>query len=278
MKKFVFIGGLLLFTIFFCCACDGDVTRALRHEGFAYGSEFVCDPFFPKDKEDTSYEKVKYLTGTHIINQQGKIYEVSLTQQYANQSNCRAVDTNIEVVAIFDNKIVKSTDGKLYYLYTDSNKGNAYAEVTAADNSYQLYELLLAPEGTVKVQTVDSSSGLYYVLRNDGNIYGFTVAKADRNAPLSIAGTSVVYNKNNYSGDIIDFLYSGNSSSTFVMTTDKAYKMSAENIDECSKFVDIACKYQMKEFSAYTEYRDYFVAYNGTTVITTYGRIFNVGK
>ena len=75
-KKFKFIF-LMSFILLFCSACDGDVTRDLRHDGFNYGSEFNCKYFFPADKEDTSYKKIKYITGTHIIDTNGKLYEIS---------------------------------------------------------------------------------------------------------------------------------------------------------------------------------------------------------
>ena len=65
-KKFKFIF-LMSFILLFCSACDGDVTRDLRHDGFNYGSEFNCKYFFPADKEDTSYKKIN-LTGWKTTN------------------------------------------------------------------------------------------------------------------------------------------------------------------------------------------------------------------
>lgn len=274
MKRKCFFGLIIVLVLIFCSACKGDVTRALRHDGFSYGDEFVCDVFFPKDKEDTTYERIKYLTTSHIINDKGKIYEISLGQKYSNDSNCKPADTNIEVVSIFDDSIVKATDGKFYYLST-SNSSISYTEVTPEDRSYLVYELLLNPEGTIKVKTVDDSTGLYYVLKSDGNVYGFTVTQNDRKTPPSVSNIIVVYNKNNYDGDIIDFNYEGDKSTTFVRTNNKIYKMIAENADECKKYADVACNYKMKESDSYNKYKDYYLAYNGYMVITTYGRVFN---
>ncbi len=274
MKKKIVFSFLVVFVILFCSACNGSVTRTLRHDGFTYGAEFVCDNFFPKDKDDISYEKIKYLTGTHIINDKGKIYEISLGQQYSNESNCKPADTNIQVVAIFDENVIKASDGKYYYLATNNNTV-AYSEISNQDRSYYVYDLLLNPEGTLKVVTVDDNSGLYYVLKNDGNVYGFTVSKSDRNSPPSVANITIVYNKNNYNGNIIDFNFAGNSSATYVRTKDKIYKMYAENGDDCKKYADVECDYKMKESESYNEYKDYYLAYNGHMVITTYGRVFN---
>lgn len=274
MKKKIVLSFMVILVIFCCSACNGSVTRTLRHDGFTYGAEFTCDNFFPKDKDDTSYEKIKYLTSTHIVNDKGKIYEISLSQQYSNKSNCKPAETNIEVVAIFDDNVIKASDGKYYYLATNNNTV-AYSEVTNQDKNYFVYDLLLNPEGTIKVVTADDNAGLYYVLKNDGNVYGFTVSQNDRKAPPSVSNITIAYNKNNYGGDIIDFNFAGNSSATYVRTKDKIYKMIAENADECKKYADVQCNYKMKESDSYNEYKDYYLAYNGHMVITTYGRIFN---
>lgn len=277
MKKIFVLSFIMTFVLICCSGCDGDVTRSIRHDGFSIGNDFVCDIFFPKKKDDTSYEKIKYLTDTHIITDKGKIYEISLSQPYANNANCKVADTDIEVDSIFDNKIIKAVDGKLYYL-TPDNQTAAYSEVSAEDNSFYIYDLLLNPAGTVKVLTADSSSGLYYVLKDDGNVYGYTVSQNDRNAPPSITSTSIIYNKNDYDSKIVDFNYAGESSATFAKTENSAYKMYMENEEECSKYVDVQCKYKMKEFESYREYKDYFLAYNGKTIITKYGKTFSAVK
>ena len=87
----------------------------------------------------------------------------------------------------------------------------------------------------------------------------------------------MVYNKNDFSGNIIDFNYYGeNSGSTFVMSDSKAFKMYVKNEKECTKYADVACKFEMREFESYTENKDYILAYNGSLLITTYGKTFNV--
>lgn len=273
-KCFMFI--IVFISILFCTACKGNVTRALRHDGFNYGDEFVCDAFYPKNKDDTSYEKIKYLTTTHIITDQGRIYEISLDRSYSNDTNCRVADTNLEVVSIFDESIIKASDGKLYYLSSD--KATPYTEVTSQDNSYELYSLLLSQLGVTKVTTVDSSSGTYYALNANGNVYIYNVSKKDRNSPLQVTGSSIVYRSADYGGNIIDYNYAGNSGSTFIRTNDKVYKMTAENGTECTKYADVECNFVIKESEAYTKYKDYFLGYNGYMVITTYGRVFTASN
>lgn len=276
MKKtkllFVLLGSIIL-----CTACDGDVTRDIRHDGFSYGNEFSCKYFFPADKEDTSYLKIKYLTSSSIIDTSGKIYEVSLGQTYANDQNCKKADTNITVKAIMDESIIKGTDNKYYYL-TSQNNVTQYSEVTATDNSYYIYDLLLKGDDVIKVVTGDSSTGLYYVLKTDGNVYGYIVTQADRNSPPAITSSTIAYNQEDYGGKIIDFNYAGNSTNTFVKTNNKIYRMYVSNGENCSKYADVTCTYEMKEDKTLNEYSDRIIVYNGNTLITDYHRIFTVNN
>jgi len=254
-----------------CSACEGDVTRALRHDGFSIGSEFTCSTFFG----DSASEKIKYLTANRIITQAGRIYEISMGQKYSNNENCKVADTGLKVVNIMDDSIFKADDGKYYSLFGQNNT-DSYKEIPATDKMYAYYELLLKPEGTIKVVTADSSNGIYYVLKSDGNVYGVTISKADRNTVPAIIGTVLVYNRNDYGGGIVDFNYNGESSSTFVRTDSTVYRMKPTNLEECSKFADVKCNYQMMEASVFNEYKDYIAAYNGSTVITTYKKVFSV--
>ena len=275
MKKILKISVIMCFIVLFCTACNGDVTRALRHDGFAIGGEFICDPFFPKDKEDTSYDKIKYLTGMHIINSEGKIYEYNLQQTYVNKMNCKVADTQLVVKAIFDNRIIKATDNKYYYLVGE-NSVSPYTAVTSGDNNYDIYDLLLKGEDVIKAQTANSNTGTYYVLKTDGNVYSITIQKADRNSPAAITSTSVIYNKNDYGNTIIDFNYAGDSANTFIRTTDKVFRNRVTNSDECTKYADIQCTYAISEAESFTEYRDRIIAFNGSTLITDYKKIFTV--
>lgn len=271
MKKILTGSLLLVIMILLCTGCEGDVTRAFRHEGFSVGGDFLCDPFYGKE----ATQKIKYLTGERIITTDGRIFEVSLGQKYSNGSNCKVADTNLKVVSIFDNRIIKADDGKLYLL-NEENNTSAFTEVSTADNSYAIYVLLLGPEENVKAMTADGNNGIYYVLKTDGNVYGVTISKGDRDTAPSIVGSVLVYNSQDYGGTIVDFGYWGNNAATFVRTTNKVYRMRASNYDECSKYADIPCTYSMTEAPAFEQYQDYILAYNGSMIITTYKKTFSV--
>lgn len=275
MKKQFKLFILCFILLFICCGCNGDVTRDIRHEGFSVGSNFICDAFYPKNKDDVSYDKIKYFTGSHIINKDGVIYELSLDKPYTSKQNCKVAETNLIVKAIFDNKIIKATDGKYYYLVPQNNV-NPYTLIPETDNSYTIYDLLLRQDDVVKAVTANSSTGEYYVLKNDGNVYTYTISKADRNSPAVVTSVSIVYNKNDFGAPITDFNYAGDSISTFVRTGEKVFRMRVTNADQCMSYAEVKCNYQMMESEIFNKYGDRIISFNGSVLITDYKLMFNV--
>ncbi len=275
MKKIRFI--ILLVMIGICCGCNGNTTRDIRHAGFAMGGTFQCSNFFPKDKEDVDFEKIRYMTDSRIINTDGKIYELSLSQTFANGENCKDADTEIKVKAILDNTIIKGMDNKYYYL-VGKNDVPSYAEIPNTDNSYAIYDLVLKEEDVVKVVTADSSAGIYYVLKRDGNVYSYEITRASTQAPPAVTTVSTVYDKMTYGSDIIDFNYAGQSLNTYVKTDDKVYRMRITNSEECGKYADVACQFSMQEDPIFVEKKDSIISYNGSVLITNYKQVFTVAS
>ena len=276
-KKRIFKFMCLFLCVLFLSGCDGSVTRDIRHAGFNIGGKFICNEFYPKDKEDTSYQKILYMTGSHLINTDGDIYELSLSKTYQDGKNCRAADTMLKVKAIYDNSIFKATDNKYYYLVGQRDVA-AYKEVLAEDRSYALIDTLLKDEDVLKVQTADSSSGLYYVLKTDGNVYANVVISPDRNMPPQLISSQIVYSRDDYGAYIEDFNFAGDSLNTFVRTGDKLFRMRVKNSEKCSKYADISCEYEMEEDPIYVQYRDRIITFNGSMLITDYKQIFNVAS
>ena len=268
---------IVLLVVVLCTACNGSITRDIRHAGFSVSNKFVCDGFFPQDKEDTSYRKIRYFTGQHLIDVDGYIYELSLGQTYQNKQNCKEAETSIQVKAIFDDKIVKGMDDKYYYLI-GQNDLSSYSEIPKTDNSYEVYNLSLKDVDIIKVVTANSSTGEYYLLKTDGNVYSYTITKKDYNSPSTVSSVSTVYNKNDYDSKIIDFNYAGNSLNTFIKTENKVYRFRITNSAECTKFADIECKYQLHEDPIFEQYKDKIITYNGSLLITDYNQVFTVSS
>ena len=268
MKKRIVLFSLLFIMVFLCSACNGTITRSLRHDGFNVSSKFICDDFYP-NKSDTLYKKIKYMTSNNIIDSNGYIYDISLGQIYSNKQNCKKANTDLVVKAIFDEKIIKASDNKYYQLGT-------YGLIPETDNSYELYKLLLSDDNVVKVITVDSSKGIYYLLKSDGNIYSYNIVKADHDSPLKVVSKTIVYDRSNYGSNIIDFNYVGEKIGTYIKTEDSYYRMTAINYSDCSKYADIDCIYKIEKDEVLDKYKDKIIVFNGKVLITDYKQVFTV--
>lgn len=273
MKKNIIKISILLIIVILCSACNGNVTRDIRHDGFVVSNTFKCESFIPSEKK-VSYSKIMYLTNSNIIDDKGKIYEISMGQVYSNKQNCKEANTSIRVKAIFDDKIIKGYDNKYYYLVGQNTVPN-YSEVLNTDNSYEIYNLLLKDNDVVKVVTADSSKGLYYVLKSDGNVYANTIVKEDN--IYKVVGVKIIYDKNTYSSKIIDFNYMGESLNTYIKTEDKIYRMKITNKD-CLKYADVNCVYKLEEDTVLGKYIDRIVIFNGNYLITDYRQVFTVNE
>ena len=273
MKKELKVMGLLLIMAFICCGCDAmyaKTTRDIRHSGFALsGAELKCDALF----DNVDYDKVRFLTSNHVIMESGSVYELSIGQKYSNEQNCMASPLTSSVVALYDENVVKTSDGKYYYI-TRTGENAAYSAVSTSDSNYMIYDVLLKDSEVVKVKTVDASSGHYYVLKKDGNVYNYVVSK--NFASATIISSTIVYKRSNYDGEIIDFSYAGKTTGTSVRTNTKIYRMVATNRDECLKYVDVSCTYEMQLDEGLTNHQNKILGFSGSYLITTYGKQFNV--
>ena len=273
MKKGFKVIGLLLVMAFMCSGCDimyANTTRDIRHSGFALsGAELTCDVLL----KDPDYDKVRFLTSKHVITESGSVYELSIGQKYSNDQNCMASSLTVKVNALFDENVVRADDNKYYFL-VGGNGNTAYSAVPNTDSNYMIYDILLKDKDVLKVKTVDASTGHYYVLKKDGNVYNYVVQKNHNSAV--IVSNAVVYGKSAYKGEIIDFSYAGKSTGTSVRTTTQFFRMTAKNRDECSKYVDVTCDYEMVLDEGLTEHQNMILGFSGSYLITTYGKQFNV--
>ena len=273
-RIYIFIS--IIIVCIFVSGCDGNVTRTIRHAGFTIDGDFTCDVVMPTDKKDTSYANIRYMTDGLMILEDGTIYELSLGQKYANKQNCKIADTSKKVVSIFDDKYFKSNDDRYYYL-SNKQDDSSYKEVPKTDNTYILIDLLLKDATNVKIVSGNSSSGEYYALKSNGNIYKYIITRDNSTRVETITSTTLVFDKKDYGGSkIIDFNYAGESLNTFIKTSDKVYRMKVSNAEKCNKYADITCKYKLMEDELFLEYGDRIIFFNGKYLITDYGKKFNV--
>lgn len=264
MKKCILFC-LLLCLVFLCTGCEGDITRGIRHAGYNLsGSDLICNDIITK-YNNTDYTKIKFLTSNLAIMSDDRIYEFSFSKQYSSGQNCRISVFDKKVISIFNSNVAKCDDG--YYTLVTNGDVPAFSKLS----DVSLYDIILG-EDVVKAVSVDESSGIYYLLKGDGNIYKYVVSK--NNNSYSLVSSEVIYSKETF-GYIYDFGYSDeNPLGTYIRTDEKIYRKIVSNSNECQKYADISCKYEFVEDADLIVYDDYILGYNGTTLITNYGRVF----
>ena len=179
MKKKVGLIAFLSLATILLTGCDGNVTREIRHTGFNLSNnEFMCSELMPIGNSTKPNDKILFMNETYAITENGKLYDISLSQTYSNNQNCKKISFNQDIIAYMDSSILKGEDNKFYYA-PGTTSTTPLTEVTANDSNYQLYTLLLGNENVKKVITVDSNTGIYYVLENDGVVYQYTITRQD---------------------------------------------------------------------------------------------------
>lgn len=274
MKKIKLLS-IFLLVLICCTGCVGnsEVTRDLRHAGYTLSSdEFSCEALIPKSGKE--YEVIKYLGSSYAITTTGVIYELSFGQMFSNNEYCMKNESAVNVKAIIGTEAYKGTDDKIYYL-PSSTSGTAYTEVTSADSNYATYKYFFDDSNIVKVQSTGDST--YFVLKADGIVYKYVLEK--NNSGIRLVSTEKVYSSESYGGDILDFNYAGESStSTYIKTDNSYYRVSAVNHDECSKYIDVVCEYTFGKDEYLTAHYDHIMAFNGSRIITDYLKVFNLSS
>lgn len=278
MKNKIKLISILIVVCLVITGCNGTVTRDIRKDGYAVSDgKFVCG-FFDNTSEDKAvHEKIRYLLGDYIVSETGNIYEISLGGLYSNNMNCRkGKDLGTKVSAILDQSVVKGTDGYYYYLASD-NSAISYTRITNSDENYGIYNLLLREPDVLKVMTVNSSINSYYVLKKSGDIYNYILYKRENSDKFEIKTTTLEVPRGLY-GKIIDFNYAGESLATFYRTNDSIYTYKVKNAEKCNTYVDVPCVYEIDKDVVLNQYKDRIIGFNGVTLITDYGRVFNAGS
>lgn len=271
-KKYI----ILFIFIFLICGCSykyASVTRSIRHSGFTIANNtFKCEAIYNKEEIN---DKIKLYIGNYMISENGNIYETNLGKLYSNNYNCKKPDFKGSVSAMFDLNVLKDNKGDYYYI-GGNERVAAFSKVIETDVDYALYDILLKDSDVIKVSTVNSKTLEFYVLKSDGNIYQYMIINNDKE--YLVDSINLLYSARDFGSKILDFNYNGSSSSTFIKTENNYYRMKVTNSDKCYKYADVACKYEIMQDIELTNVMDKILAYNGSTLITTYGKIFNVNN
>ena len=280
MKKVFVLISIMMFALVLT-GCNGTVTRALRNDGFSVkDNKFKCSLLNldgkVDDEEDNTSEDVKFLVGNYAIGVSGNIYQLSYDQLFSNDMNCKKVAT-IPTKAVLDDKFILGEDGKYYYLNADDGGVvEQFSEMPQEDENYQLLSLFFTGD-VKKADTVNANINSYYVLKEDGSIYNYVLTQDKDTKQYFVKSDNVQFTSNSYDGKIIDFFYAGDSTATFFRTPTSIYRNMIGNEEECSKYVDVTCEYEMKLDEGLTKHQSEILGFSGTYLITTYGKQFNAG-
>lgn len=267
-----------------CTGCDGTVTRKIRQDGFSIGDKkFVCSTIVPEkslfsEEEANTTEKIKFMSSNLIVSENGNLYEISLSGLYSNNMNCKKVGNGIKVVSMIDNEVVRAENGRYYYLTAGNNNVVSYSEVPKEDPKLQIYRIILDDNNVIKAMNINSNTNGYYVLKKNGNIYNYVFKQDEQTKEFKLLTNNIAYRSSEFDGNVIDFKYFGESTSTYFRTNKSIYRMKYTNMKECSKYVDIPCQYKLQKDEALTEYKDRILGYGGSVLITDYAKVFTVGS
>lgn len=282
MKK-SFLLLLIICVSLICTGCNGNITRSIRQDGFVINErKFVCSTLVPEKKmfskeQKNTTEKIKFIDSGMVISENGNMYELSFNGVFSNNMNCKKVGSNIKVKSMIDNEVILGEDGRYYYLGASDNIIK-YSEVPRTDPSLGVYKLILGDDNVIKAMSVNSNIKSYYVLKKNGNIYNYVLKQNDATKEYYVLTDNLAYRASDFDGNIVDFKYFGEANSTYFRTEKSIYRMLSTNLSECSKYVDVACKYELKKDEVLSNNMDRYLGYGGTVLITDYGKIFTVGS
>lgn len=235
--------------------CKGDDIREFRHSGYTFNNEsFSC-------KE---VEKVKFLYDNFLVSENNDIYYISLDLPYSNKSNCRLINSNEKMQSIYGEEAFKSFNNIIY-----SFDFKNYTDFPIMNNSNNIIETLLNDNTNLKIINNDNH---YYILKNDGNIYDYVIEQNEN--IISIISNALIYSSNNLDGKIIDFYYSQQMPLNYIKTNTTYYTFKPIN-EDCKKYADIECNYELKKDDLLNKYSKEIYAYNGKKVILSNGKILD---
>ncbi|MBR3362874.1 MAG: hypothetical protein IKG40_02995 [Bacilli bacterium] len=248
LKKIIIIVVLM----FLLTGCKGDDVRSFRSIGYNLSNaNFKCD----------YVDSFKFLGDDFAVGSDDRLYSISYDLIYKNKNNCKIMDKNLKVSAVYNNEIVKMNNGFIYKI----NDENKLDQVSEKENNIVYY--FLKDDNNVKIIEY---SNIYYIMKQDGNVYKYIVS--DNDGTLKVAGVEMLQNV--YGGSIVDFNITDNKLTMYFKTNEKYYRNQIVN-EECLKYADVLCEYQIKEDAYLNKYRNIIQAYNGDILILNSGKVLS---
>ncbi len=216
--------------------------------------------FVSKELKCDALDNIKLLTSDRLITKDNEIYDISFDKLFSNNQNCKKIETNINISNIRDGFIF-SKDNKFYNISDFEEVGIAdYLQIYLLDkNIIKIIEsdydeingkinLLVFKNNNIYKQTYNITNGengfnkitfekeeLYKSLEEYGNIKHITFephlyTNSDKNIQLWKSTIKTIISDKGY------------------------YYLNEVKTDECTKYVDIECEFELKESETYKRF------------------------
>ena len=215
--------------------------------------------FVSKELKCDALDNIKLLTSDRLITKDNEIYDISFDKLFSNNQNCKKIETNINISNIRDGFIF-SKDNKFYNI-------SDFEEVGITDR-LQIY---LLDKNIIKIieSDYDEINGkINLLVFKNNNIYKqtYNLNLANGNRIITFENEELYKSLEEY-GNIkhITFephLYTNSDkniqlwkSTIKTIISDKGYYYLNEvKTDECTKYVDIECEFELKESETYKRF------------------------
>ena len=215
--------------------------------------------FVSKELKCDALDNIKLLTSDRIITKDNEIYDISFDKLFSNNQNCKKIETNINISNIRDGFIF-SKDNKFYNI-------SDFEEVGIAD----YLQIYLLDKNIIKIieSDYDEINGkINLLVFKNNNIYKqtYNLNLANGNRIITFENEELYKSLEEY-GNIkhITFephLYTNSDkniqlwkSTIKTIISDKGYYYLNEvKTDECTKYVDIECEFELKESETYKRF------------------------
>lgn len=260
MKKklgLIFICGIILFGV---CSCKNKENNVNNNKPTLI-KELKCDVL----------NNVKYSFDNYFITNNNDLYILNTDQLYSNNKNCKKINSNENIIKLM---AVISTTNNYYEYYVLDDKNNIYYinNIELILQTYINNENYDVPVFKTFIDNNIISQYTYFALKNDGNLYWYEkiYQKQDENK-------LVLFKK--YDNEIILEYNFTIAAHGYIKTNKAFYTTKVINQEQCEKYVDVECKYDLAKNVQLTNIYDDISIYKlDSTYITKDGKMYQLNN
>ena len=215
---------------------------------------------------------IKYSFDNYFITNDNDLYVLNINQLYSNNENCKKINNDEKIIKLMS---AREKANNYYKYFVLDDKGNIY---NINNNELTLYTDIKNENYDVPVfETFQDdnivSQYLYFALKKDGNLYWYEeiFQRQDKNKLVLLK---------KYDNEIILEYSLINIQQGYIgyIKTDKAfYTTKAINQEQCEKYADVECQYEIVKNEKLTDIYDDISIYRlDSTYITKDGKQYAI--